>query len=329
MLQAHSSIGNLPTATIQNRIRSLAAHALADQSDGTQVSQADPSSGQGLPTTRSEILTECAIGGLVALCNHADCDIPVRFATADRELRLRLRLRDPSGSAHTDDSAGVRRSDLPYPKEGGTMGKVIAAITTSVDGYIVGPKDGPGHGLGIGGERLHYWVMGGPWTYADDGHDTDGMHGADREYFESITDGLGCGIVGRNMYDAAGAWGGTNPFPGTLIVLTHRTEDQPDPSARFLFVDGFDAALMKARDLAGDGGISLGGGADLIRQGLAAGVVDELAISTAPLVLGGGKRLFEGFEQDIDLEVVDTWSSQYATHVRYAVRRAGQEYPAH
>ena len=81
-----------------------------------------------------------------------------------------------------------------------------------------------------------------------------------------------------------------------------------------LFVDGFDAALMKARELAGDGGVSLGGGADLIRQGLAAGVVDELAISTAPLVLGGGKRLFEAFEQDIDLEVLGTWSSQYATH---------------
>ena len=209
------------------------------------------------------------------------------------------------------------------------MGKVIAAITTSVDGYIVGPKDGPEHGLGIGGERLHYWVMGGPWTYADDGHNTDGMHGADREYYESITHGLGCGIVGRNMYDAAGAWGGTNPFPGTLIVLTHRTEDQPDPSAGFLFVDGFDAALMKARELAGDGGVSLGGGADLIRQGLAAGVVDELAISTAPLVLGGGKRLFEGFEQDLDLDVLGTWSSQYATHVQYAVRRDGQEYDAH
>ena len=99
------------------------------------------------------------------------------------------------------------------------------------------------------------------------------------------------------MYDAAGAWGGTNPFPGTLIVLTHRTEDQPDPGTGFLFIDGFDAALLKARELAGDGGVSLGGGADLIRQGLAAGVVDELAISTAPLVLGGGKRLFEGFER--------------------------------
>ena len=208
------------------------------------------------------------------------------------------------------------------------MGKVIAAITTSVDGYIVGPEDGPEHGLGIGGERLHYWVMGGPWTYADDGHDTDGMQGADREYYESITDGLGCGIVGRNMYDAAGAWGGTNPFPGTLIVLTHRTEDQPDPSAGFLFIDGFDAALMKARELAGDGGVSLGGGADLIRQGLAAGVVDELAISTAPLVLGGGKRLFEGFEQD-STSRCSALNSQYATHVRYAIKRAGQESAAH
>jgi dihydrofolate reductase len=201
------------------------------------------------------------------------------------------------------------------------MNKVIAAITTSLDGYVVGPDDRPGQGLGVGGERLHYWVMGGPWTYADDGRDTAGMHGPDKEYFDSLTEGLGCGIVGRNMYESAGAWGGTNPFPGTLIVLTHRVEDQPDPSTGFLFIDGFDAAMTRARELAGEGAVSLGGGAELIRQGLAAGVVDELAISTAPVVLGGGKRLFEGFDRDLDLEVGGVWSSPYATHVRYAVRR--------
>jgi dihydrofolate reductase len=200
------------------------------------------------------------------------------------------------------------------------MGKVIAAISTSVDGYVVGPDDRAGQGLGVGGERLHYWVMGGPWTY-DGQHDTDGMSGADREYFEALTEGLGAGIVGRGMYDAAGAWGGTNPFPGPLVVLTHRTEDQPDASAGFHFVDGFGAALARATELAGDGHVSLGGGADLIRQGLAAGVVVELAISTAPVVLGGGKRLFEGFAHDLDLEVLGTWSSPYATHVRYAVTR--------
>ncbi len=67
--------------------------------------------------------------------------------------------------------------------------------------------------------------------------------------------------------------------------------------------------------------MALGGGADLIRQGLTAGVVDELAISTAPVVLGGGKRLFEGFEKDLELEVLGVWNSPYATHVRYAVKR--------
>ena len=118
-------------------------------------------------------------------------------------------------------------------------------------------------------------------------------------------------------------WG--SPVDPRDRYRSHRTEDEPDPSTGFLFIDGFDAALSKARELDGDGGFSLGGGADLIRQGLAAGVVDELAISTAPLVLGGGKRLFEGFGQDLDLEVLGTWSSQYATHVRYAVKRAGPE----
>ena len=65
------------------------------------------------------------------------------------------------------------------------MGKVIASITVSLDGYVTGPDDGPGNGLGVGGERLHYWVMGGPWTYEGD-HDTGGMTGADREYYDSL-----------------------------------------------------------------------------------------------------------------------------------------------
>ena len=201
------------------------------------------------------------------------------------------------------------------------MGKVIASITTSVDGYVTGPQDGPGCGLGIGGERLHHWVMGGPWTYDGDGHDPHGMHGPDKEFFDELTEGMGSAVVGRNMYEAAGAWGGSNPFPGTLVVLTHRTGDQPDPAAGFLFVNGFDAALRKARELAGDGVVALGGGADVIRQGLAAGVVDELAISTAPVVLGAGKRLFEGFDRDLDLEIRTVHHSPYATHVTYAVRR--------
>ncbi len=94
------------------------------------------------------------------------------------------------------------------------MSKVIASITTSVDGYVTGPDDGPEQGLGRGGERLHYWVMGGPWTYAGD-HDF-AMHGPDKEFYDELVSTLGSGVVGRGMYDAAGAWGGTNPFPGEL-----------------------------------------------------------------------------------------------------------------
>ena len=199
-------------------------------------------------------------------------------------------------------------------------GRVIAAITISVDGYVTGPGDGPGRGLGAGGERLHHWVMGGPWTY-DSEHDVAGTRGEDKAWLDELTAGLGAGIVGRGMYDAAGAWGGTNPFPGPLVVLTHHPEDQPDPGRGFVFVDGLDAAMARARGLADGRDISLGGGADLLRQALAAGIVDELALSTAPVVLGAGKRLFEGFADDLGLEILEVRHSSYAVHVRYAVRR--------
>ena len=199
------------------------------------------------------------------------------------------------------------------------MGKVIAAITTSVDGYITGPEDGPEYGLGRGGERLHYWVMGGPWTY-DGGHHF-AMNGPDKDFYDELEAGMGASIVGRGMYDAAGAWGGTNPFPGPLFVLTHRLQDQPEGASGFTFVSGLDEALVQATGVAGGKDVSIGGGADVIRQALAAGRVDELVLSTAPVILGSGKRLFDGFDHDVDLEIVKAVSSTFATHVRYAVKR--------
>ena len=201
------------------------------------------------------------------------------------------------------------------------MSKVTAAITVSVDGYVTGPDDHAGQGLGVGGERLHYWVMGGPWTYEADHEPGVGMSEPDEAYYAELLEGIDAGMCGRGMYDSSGAWGGTNPFGGTLVVLTHRTEDQPDESTGFVMVDGFDAAFARAREASDGGGIAIGGGADIIRQGLAAGVVDELGISTAPVVLGGGKRLFDGFTHDVDLEILSVHHSTYAVHTRYAVRR--------
>ncbi|WP_426563181.1 dihydrofolate reductase family protein [Angustibacter sp. McL0619] len=199
-------------------------------------------------------------------------------------------------------------------------GKVIAGITISVDGYITGPDDAPGRGLGAGGERLHYWVFGGPWTYEAE-REFGSMDGIDKEFYDDLTAGLGTGICGRGMYEAAGAWGGTNPFPGPLFVLTHRIEDAPDPATGFTFVDSLAEALEQARAEADGKDVSIAGGADLIRQALAGGHVDQLALSISPVVLGGGKRLFEGFEQDVDLEIDRVYASQWATHIRYTIKR--------
>jgi dihydrofolate reductase len=196
---------------------------------------------------------------------------------------------------------------------------VLASITVSVDGYITGPGDGPGCGLGVGGERLHYWVMGGPWTY-DGEHDLK-MVGADRDFYDELEGSLGAGVCGRGMYDSAGGWGGSNPFGGPLFVLTHRLDDAPDPSTGFVFVDDLATALQRATAAAGGRDVSIGGGADVIRQALDGGDVDELVISTAPVILGAGKRLFEGFGRDIELEIRKVYRSPLATHIRYAVRR--------
>ena len=202
-----------------------------------------------------------------------------------------------------------------------SRGQVKAAITVSVDGYVTGPDDHEGQGLGIGGERLHYWVMGGPWTYETDHEPGVGMSEADEAYYAELLEGVDAGLCGRGMYDSSGAWGGTNPFGGRLFVVTHRTGDAPDPDTGFTFVDGFDAALAAARQEAGDRDVFVAGGADVVRQALRAGVVDRLVVSVAPVVLGAGKRLFEGFTEDLDLEIRDVRHSAYAVHTSYAVVR--------
>ena len=162
--------------------------------------------------------------------------------------------------------------------------------------------------------------MGGPWTY-DDEPEATGLSGPDREYMDDLTGTLGAGICGRGMYESSEAWGGTNPFGGPLFVLTHRTGDAPDPSTGFHFVDDLDTAVQRATEAAADRDVAISGGADVIRQALAAGHVDELALSTAPVVLGAGKRLFEGFDHDIELEIVRVYTSPLATHTRYRVKR--------
>jgi dihydrofolate reductase len=195
---------------------------------------------------------------------------------------------------------------------------VTASITTSVDGFITGPDDGPGCGLGVGGERLHYWVFGGPWTYDD--HPETEATGEDKAWLESAMARIGAVVGGRGTYEAAGHWGDSNPWGLPFFIVTHRPEEQPDGDD-FVFVDGVDMAVARAIDAAGDKDVSVMGGADVIRQALAAGLVDELTIIVAPVVLGAGKRLFDGFTGSVDLEHLGVRQSPYATFIDYRVRR--------
>ena len=198
------------------------------------------------------------------------------------------------------------------------MTKVLAGITTSLDGYVTGPNDGPDKGLGEGGERLHYWVFGGPWTYASGAKGE--ATGADKEYLDGMNSRVGAVIGGRSTYEAADRWGGSNPWPVPFFILTHHPHDAPQ-DAGFTFVESLDEAIGRARGAAGDQDVQIMGGADVIRQALAAGHVDELSITIAPVILGAGKRLFDGFDSSIDLEHLRTLQSPLATHITYRVRR--------
>ena len=198
------------------------------------------------------------------------------------------------------------------------MTTVAAGITTSLDGYVAGPNDGPGRGLGDGGERLHYWVFGGPWSY--DEEPTGTATGADKKYLDEGIARGGAIVGGRNTYEAAGHWGGSNPFGVPFFIVTHRPEDEP-ADAGFTFVDGLDEAVARARETAGEKDVMVMGGADVIRQALRAGYVEELTITIAPVVLGGGKRLFDDFEAALTLEHKSLLQSPFATHITYRVVR--------
>ncbi len=194
------------------------------------------------------------------------------------------------------------------------MGKVHAGITISVDGYITGPGDGPGCGLGAGGERLHYWAFGGPWSYDSPGRGEPA--GEDKAWLAETMGANGAVIAGRGTYEAAGHWGGKNPWGIPFFVVTHRPDEQP-PGAGFIFAPSLAEAIDQAQAAAGGKQVHVMGGADLIRQALAAGLVDELTIIIAPVILGAGKRLFDGFGESLDLEQLSVRQSPFATFIGY------------
>jgi dihydrofolate reductase len=197
------------------------------------------------------------------------------------------------------------------------MAKVIAGITMSLDGYITGPNDRPGAGLGEGGERLHYWVFGGPWSYENAG---GSAVGADKDYLDEVFASGGAWIVGRTMHDVVDGWGDDPGFGVPVFVVTHRpgeTVVKGDTSFEFV-TGGITDALARAQAAAAGRNVIVMGGAELLRQYLAAGLVDEFTLTIAPVLLGAGKRLFDGISRtDMTFERTAVIESPFATHLRF------------
>src|SRR6476619_1694049 len=211
--------------------------------------------------------------------------------------------------------------------EGGAMSKLKLTITMSLDGYVAGPDQSLEQPLGAGGEELHDWLV--PLKAFGESHGQEaGEVNARTPFAEGILAGAGATIMGRNMFGRGpgpwdeswkGWWGDDPPYHNPVFVLTHHPREplQMQGGTTFHFVtDGIESALEQARAAAGEKDVSLGGGASVAQQYLAAGLLDEVVLSVVPILLGGGARLFEDVG-DAKLEQVESVAAPGVTHIRY------------
>jgi dihydrofolate reductase len=204
------------------------------------------------------------------------------------------------------------------------MGKVAADISMSLDGFIAGPNDSPELGLGEGGERLHEWLF--------DLASWRGRHGLsggvsdrDAEILEEAFADVRAIVLGKRMFENAKEWGDEPPFHVPVFVLTHEARELlvKEGGTTFTFVtDGVESALAQARAAAGDGDVSVAGGANTIQQFIRAGLLDEIQVHVVPVLLGGGIRLFDNLGPDIELERTRIVESPDVVHLRFRIGRA-------
>jgi dihydrofolate reductase len=211
------------------------------------------------------------------------------------------------------------------------MSKLRFEISIALDGYVAGPNQSEEHPLGEGGEQLHEWVVKlAAWR---ESHGREGGEvNASTPLMEESLSGVGAVIMGRNMFGGGpgpwgedpwrGWWGEEPSFRGPVFVLTHH-EREPLilGETTFTFVtDGIESALEQAREAAGAGDVTIAGGAGVAQQYLSAGLVDQMQLNIAPLLLGGGTRLFDGGAgAGLDLEPILVVGTPDVTHVRYRV----------
>ena len=185
------------------------------------------------------------------------------------------------------------------------MAQLRFQISISLDGFVAGPNQSEENPLGEGGEALHDWVIAlAAWRKP---HGREGGEvNASSPVFEEMTDGIGATIMGRNMFGGGpgpwgeepwnGWWGDEPPFHTPVFVLTNHEREPLElkGGTTFHFVgDGIESALAQAKEAAGGKDVAIGGGADVLQQYLAAGLVDRFWLNVAPVLLGSGARLFD------------------------------------
>ena len=193
------------------------------------------------------------------------------------------------------------------------MGKVLLEMSVAVDGYVAGPDISHETPMGRDGERLHEWMFA-------------GRSSAESQHFETDhVRGIGALILGRRMADLGiGPWGDEPPFHAPCFVVTHRPAQTvvKQGGTSYVFVtDGIENALQRAQEAAGSQDVQVNGGADIARQFLNAGLLDEVRLHLVPVVLGAGTRLFDGVRSDVRLSPSSATTSALVTHVTYEVER--------
>jgi dihydrofolate reductase len=213
------------------------------------------------------------------------------------------------------------------------MSKIRVHISTSLDGYVAGPNQSEENPLGEGGEQLHDWVIELKAWREPHGRE-GGEENVSSAIFEEARANVGAEIMGRGMFGPPGGgawgddpwpgwWGGDPPFHKPVFVVTHHEREPLTLSdTTFTFVtDGIESALEQARAVADGKDVFIGGGASIINQYLAAGLVDEIELHVVPIVLGGGEPLFEGIGPDLRLEQLRAVEAPGVAHLKYRVVR--------
>ena len=211
------------------------------------------------------------------------------------------------------------------------MAKLKLDISMSLDGFVAGPNATREEPLGEGGEQLHEWAV-----RLESWRETHGKSGGERNVDDKVMrewiDSIGAVLMGRRMFSGGegpwendpvsdGWWGDEPPFHAPVFILTHHPRDKVEKAGgtSFTFVtDGIESALEQAKAAAGEKDVYIGGGADVAQQYLRAGLLEEMQIHVAPVLLGGGVRLFdEG--ANANLELTRAIESPFVTHISYRV----------